>query len=323
MTVVVKIGGARAVDPAGALADVASLDERGDRVAVVHGGSTAVDDLLERLGMEPEYVETPSGVVGRFTDAATMEVFEMAFGRLNLDLVTALQNAGVDAVGLSGVDGRLLAGPRKAAVRVVEDGKRKIRRGDHSGTIRSVNAGLLETLLERGHVPVVGPPMLAREAGGRGDGDEAEEGPTWTAVNTDADRAAAAVAGALGATLVVLTDVPGVLADPDDPATLVERVETPDGFAALEAAAEGFMTRKVMAAEEALEGGAIEVVVADANADAPVSAALDGAGTHVLAGALGADGASGDGDADGATEGATGEDDGAAEGPAGPEAGSG
>ncbi len=279
MTVVVKIGGARAVEPAGALADVASLVERGERLVVVHGGSTAVDEALERMGMEPEYVETPDGVVGRFTDAETMEVFEMAFGRVNTDLVTGLQNAGVDAVGLAGVDGRLLAGRRKSAVRVVEGGKRKIRRGDHSGTIETVNADLLETLLDAGHVPVVGPPMLADE------GDDADGG-RFTAVNTDADRAAAAVAAALGATLVVLTDVPGVLADPDDPATVIERVATPDDRAALEDAAAGFMTRKVMAAVEALSGGATEVVVADANADAPVTAALEGGGTHVLPGAV-------------------------------------
>ena len=278
MTVVVKIGGARAVDPAGALADVAGLIADGEDVVVVHGGSTAVDETLERLGMEPEYVETPGGVVGRFTDAATMEVFEMAFGRLNTRLVSALQNAGVNAVGLNGADGRLLTGPRKSAVRVVEGGKRKIRRGDHSGTIEDVNAALLESLLANGYTPVAGPPMLAAED------DERTE---WTAVNTDADRAAAAIAAALGATLVVLTDVPGILEDPEDHGTLIGRVATPDELEALEAVAEGFMGRKVMAATEALEGGATEVVVADANADAPVSAALDGGGTHLLPGAVG------------------------------------
>ncbi|PSQ58969.1 MAG: acetylglutamate kinase, partial [Halobacteriales archaeon SW_9_67_25] len=91
MTVVVKIGGARAVDPAGALADIESLVE-GDPeggtgphdVVVTHGGSTAVDDTLERLGSEPEYVETPGGVVGRFTDEETMDVFKMVMpGLLN------------------------------------------------------------------------------------------------------------------------------------------------------------------------------------------------------------------------------------------------
>jgi acetylglutamate/LysW-gamma-L-alpha-aminoadipate kinase len=270
MTVVVKVGGARAVDPAGALADVAALVSEGERVVLVHGGSTAVDDLLKRLGEEPEYVETPGGVVGRFTDEGTMEAIEMAFGRLNTQLVAGLQNEGVDAVGLSGADGRLLTGRRKSAVRVKKDGKRKIRRGDHSGTIDEVNADLLETLLADGYTPVVGLPVLG-----------AEEDGGWTPVNSDADRAAAAVAAALGATLVSLTDVPGVFADPDDPETLIERVETPEAFAALEDAAAGFMGRKVMAAEEALAGGAARVVVADANADRPVRAALEGVGTVI------------------------------------------
>jgi len=284
--VVVKVGGARAVDPAGALGDVATLvtggaddiDERA--VVLTHGGSTAVDETLERLGIEPEYVETPSGVVGRFTDSETMAVFEMVLpGLLNTDLVASLRSEGVDAVGLSGVDGGLLAGPRQSAVRVFEDGKRKIRRGDHSGSLQAVNGDLLATLLADGYTPVVSPPMAGT--------DEQDGMAVVTPVNTDADRAAAAIAGELGATLVVLTDVPGVLADPDDETTLLERVETPADWAHLETAAEGFMRRKVMAIEEALEAGAARAIVADANAAAPVLVALDGGGTHVLPGALG------------------------------------
>ena len=274
MTVVIKVGGARAVDPAGALSDVAALDDEGEEVVVVHGGSTAVDETLERLGIEPEYVETPSGVVGRFTDEETMEVFEMVFGHLNTQLVAGLQSLGVDAVGLNGVDGKLLHGPRKSAVRVVEDGTKKIKRGDHSGTIKEVNADLLESLFDGGYVPVASPPMAGA------DDDEI------VPVNTDADRSAAAIAGALDATLVLLTDVEGVYEDPDDPATLIESVETGADWAALEDAAEGFMSRKVMAAEEALDGGAPEVVVADANADEPVLSALDGSGTHLYETAL-------------------------------------
>jgi acetylglutamate/LysW-gamma-L-alpha-aminoadipate kinase len=273
VTIVVKIGGARAVNPEGAAADVADLVASGERVVVVHGGSTAVDETLEELGEEPTYVETPGGVVGRFTDERTMEVFTMVMpGKLNTDLTALLQDAGVNALGLSGVDGRLLTGPRKSAVRVIEDSKKKIKRGDHSGKITDVNADLLETLLEGGYTPVVTVPMLADDG---------------TPVNADADRAAAAVAGALGATLVVLTDVSGVYADPDDESTLIERVETPAEMDDLKGAAEGFMTKKVMAAVEALEGGAAEVVVAGANADRPVTAAVEGGGTHVAPGALG------------------------------------
>ena len=276
MTVVVKIGGARAVDPADAIADVASLVEDGEDIVVTHGGSTAVDDALDRLGIEPEYVETPDGVVGRFTDEGTMEVFEMVLaGRVNTQLVASLRTAGVDAVGLSGVDGGLLEGPRTSAVRVVEDGKKKIRRGDHSGTPKAVNDGLLNSLLAEGYTPVCSPPMAG-----------IEDDRAVTPVNTDADRAAAVIAGALDATLVLLTDVPGILADPDDPATLFETVETAAEWEEVEAAAAGFMARKLMAAEEALTGGAAEVVVADANDEAPVTAALEGSGTHIQQDAL-------------------------------------
>ena len=288
MTVVVKIGGARAVDPAGALADIESLvkgdpGERADPeggagphdVVVTHGGSTAVDDTLERLGIEPEYVETPGGVVGRFTDEETMDVFKMVMpGLLNTDLVASLQSRGVDAIGLSGVDGKLLYGPRKSAVRVLEDGKRKIRRGDHSGSLKEVNADLLETLLAEGYTPVVSPPMAGAEDG------------SVTPVNTDADRSAAAIAGELDATLVLLTDVPGILEDPEDRDTLIRTVETPADWERMDAAAEGFMGRKVMAVREALAGGAREVVVADANLERPIATALEGDGTHVYPSAL-------------------------------------
>ncbi|WP_255169193.1 acetylglutamate/acetylaminoadipate kinase [Natrononativus amylolyticus] len=277
MTVVVKIGGAEAVDPTGALADVAHLAANGEEVVVVHGGSTAVDETLAELGEEPTYVETPGGVVGRFTDERTMDVFTMVMaGKLNTDLVTALQNQGVDAVGLSGADGKLLTGKRKSAVRVKEGGKKKIKRGDHSGTIEEVNADLLETLLGDGYVPVVTAPVLGAEKDGG-----------YTAVNADADRTAAAVAGALSADLVLLTDVSGIYEDPDDETTLLHSANTETEFEAVEAAAEGFMTKKVMAAEEALSGGAMSVVVAGANANDPVLNALSGHGTTLTPGAVG------------------------------------
>jgi acetylglutamate/LysW-gamma-L-alpha-aminoadipate kinase len=269
--VVVKIGGAKAVDPEGAVSDIASLVADGRDVVVVHGGSTAVDETLERMDIEPTYVETPGGVTGRFTDEETIEVFEMVMaGKLNTELTTLFRNAGVDALGLSGVDGGLLTGPRKSAVRVLEDGKKKIKRGDHSGKITDVNDELLSDLLADNYTPVVSVPMLGENKDG-----------SVTPVNADADRSAAAIAGALGGELIMLTDVTGIYADPDDPSTLIESASTPDDLEAVKEAAEGFMTKKVMAATEALEGGAPAVFVADANSDAPVTDALGGTGTTI------------------------------------------
>jgi len=269
---VVKIGGARAVDPAGVIADVAHYTATGREVVVVHGGSTAVDDTLEALGEEPEYVETPEGVSGRFTDDETMETFEMVLpGKLNTELVADLRAVGVDAVGLSGVDGGLVTGPRKSAVRVVEDGKKKIRRGDRAGKPAALNTDLLKSLLSQGYTPAISPPMLADDA---------------TVANADADRVAALLAAELGAELVLLTDVEGVYADPDDPETLVETTETPEEMEELEDAAEGFMSRKVHATREALEDGATGVTIGDAGLRKPLVAALSGHGTHVAPGAV-------------------------------------
>jgi acetylglutamate/LysW-gamma-L-alpha-aminoadipate kinase len=288
VTVVVKIGGARAVEPGGALADVAHLTANGEDVVVVHGGSTAIDDTLADLGREPEYVETPDGVAGRFTDAETMDAVTMAMATVNTDLTAALVETGVPAVGLSGVDGDLLSGPRKSAVKVVEDGKKKIKRGDHAGRIESVDADLLATLLDAGYTPVVSVPMLAVEEAD--DGDPAVRAPARPVerppVNADAHRAAPAGAGALVAHHA-----------PEDPATVVETVATPADLDRVEAAAEGFMTRKVMAAVEALEGGAGAVTVADATVNDPLLGALAGRGTRFEPGAVGrTDGSAGDGD---------------------------
>ena len=278
---VVKVGGARAVDPAGVIEDVAHVAAAGREIVVVHGGSTAVDDTLEAMGKEPEYVETPAGVSGRFTDEETLEVFSMVLpGKLNTELVTDLRAAGVNAFGLSGVDGGLITGPRKSAVRVVEGDKQKIRRGDHAGKPEQVNTDLLDSLLADGYVPTVSPPMLADDG---------------TAADADADRVAALLAAELGADLVLLTDVAGVYADPDDPETLIDEAATPEEFEAVEDAAQGFMSRKVHAATEALAGGAAGVVISDAGLRKPLLAALDGHGTWVAPEAVASDTAAANG----------------------------
>lgn len=256
---VVKIGGTEGVDASNVLDDLAA---QSGRFVVVHGGSAAVDGLAEDLDRPPRYVESPSGMTGRYTDEEAMEVFKMAMpGLLNTTLVEELQQRGVNAVGLSGVDGRLLEGEHKDTVIAVEGDRKKVLRGDHSGKIEKVNRGLLELLLDAGYVPVVCVPMVSHEG---------------VAVNTDADRSAAAIAGALDCELVVLSDVPGLLTDPDDPDTRVREVGSIDeamGYA------EGKMKKKVLAAREALESGAPRVVLASANAEHPVSEALDGEGT--------------------------------------------
>lgn len=266
--IVVKIGGARAVEPAGAIEDIASRIKQGQRVVVVHGGSTAVDDTLKALGKEPTYVETPRGVSGRFTDADTMDVLiwcclenSILSSQLNSVTLISTRLASLES------DGGLLTGKRKSAVRIIEDGRKRIKRGDHSGKITDVNSSLLNQLIGIDLTPVVTVPIFADDG---------------VAVNADADRAAAAIAGALSARLILLSDVAGVYRDPEDASTRIEQVKQPGEFEELRSVAEGFMYKKVIAAHEALNEGASEVIIADANQAKPVKMALDGDGTEIF-----------------------------------------
>jgi len=194
----------------------------------------------------------------------------MASGKLNLRVVEKLQRLGANAVGLTGVDGRLLEGTRKDAIRTVQDGKRIMLRGDHTGTIEKVNVHLLRTLLDAGYLPVVTVPSISYAG---------------EAVNADADRAAAAIAGALSAShLVILSNVPGLLRDVNDAASLVARTTVAEA----ETLAQGRFKKKVLGAQEAFALGVREVVFATANRTEPVQAALNGGGTHITSTRVGA-----------------------------------
>ena len=187
-------------------------------------------------------------------------------GSVNKGLVERLQQRGVDAVGLSGLDGRIWEGKRKKAIRAVEDGKALIVRDSYTGRVERVNTGLLEALLERGHLPVLTPPAISTEG---------------EAINVDGDRAAAATARALGAeALLLLSNVPGLLAEFPDESTLIPAVRRDELDSARESA-QGRMRIKLLGAEEALEGGVQRVVIGDARSAEPITRALAGAGTVV------------------------------------------
>ncbi len=265
--VVVKVGGSEGIDYDAVCDDLATLHAAGRRLVLVHGGSAETNRVAEALGHPPRFVTSPSGFTSRFTDRETLEIFEMVYcGKMNKGLVERLQRRGVNAVGLSGLDGRVFEGRHKTSVRSVEGGKTVVLRGDHTGTVERVNARLLRLLLEHGYVPVLTPPGASFEG---------------VAVNVDGDRAAAAVASALGAeALVLLSNVPGLLAAFPDEATLIREIPASDVEAYLEVA-QGRMKKKVLGAAEAVAGGVGRVVFADARVASPIDRALRGEGTVV------------------------------------------
>ncbi|MEM0982940.1 MAG: [LysW]-aminoadipate kinase [Planctomycetota bacterium] len=261
---VIKVGGGEGIDLGPIAAEFAELVKAGTRAVLVHGGSHETNVVAEALGHPPRFITSPSGHESRRTDRRTIEIFEMVYcGKVNKGLVESLRRHGINAVGLSGIDSGIWTGERKTAIRAVEDGRTVIIRDDLSGKVTGVDADFLSMLLDSGRIPVLCPPAVTDDG---------------TAINVDADRAAAATAAALNADeLLLLSNVPGVLADPSDRSSLIAHATDPDQ---IRAAAKGRMKNKVLAAEEAIAGGVARVTIGSANGDNPIAAARAGAGTR-------------------------------------------
>ena len=264
---VIKIGGGAAIGEAGYTNFAAELAEMTELVVIVHGGNAEFSDLSRQLGIPPRMVTSSSGRVTRYTDAATMDVMLMAYcGKVNKRLVSTLRAAGINAVGLSAIDGGIGAGRRKPVLRGTEGGKSKVLRDDHAGTLEVIDPSLVRLLLDNGYLPVLTPPALG-EAG--------------VPINVDGDKLALELAAILGADgLLFFSDTPGLLRDRDDETTLIGEVDASRPESAAEAAA-GRMLVKVEAALGAVERGVERVVFADGRIANPIRAALSGQGTTV------------------------------------------
>jgi acetylglutamate/LysW-gamma-L-alpha-aminoadipate kinase len=264
---VIKIGGSSGINLDAVCADIATLVKEGKQIVVVHGTGKEANELGDKLGRPARHVTSPQGFTSRYTDHDTLEVFVMAAcGKVNTFLVEKLQKLGVNALGLSGVDGRLLEGTRKDAIRIVENGKQRILRDDYTGKVEKVNADLLRLLLASGYTPVVAPLAISYQS---------------EAINIDGDRAAAMIAGALGAEqLIIVTNVPGLLRNYPDETSLIahidkNRIEQSIDFA------EGRMKKKVLGASEALGLGVKQIIFADGRGEQPIHRALEGKGTVI------------------------------------------
>lgn len=264
---VVKIGGTEGVDFSAVCEDAAALVKSGQKLVLVHGGSAEATALGKALGTPPKFITSPSGFTSRYTDRGTLEVFFMAVnGKINSSLTEKMNRLGVKAFGLSGIDGGWLAAERKTAIQSIENGKRKLIRDDYTGRITSVDPTVLSTLLDLGFLPIVSPLAAGLEG---------------EALNVDADRAAAGVAAALHAeTLILLTAVPGLLRQFPDESSLISVLKRADLPQALEIA-QGRMKKKILGAQEALDGGVGRVILADGRCEASITRALAGHGTLI------------------------------------------
>ena len=259
MLFVIKMGGSILKEGASS-ALITDLKEllKENKAVLVHGGGVEVTEVATKLGKEQKFIVSPEGFRSRYTDKETVEIYAMVMaGKLNKQIVLALQSHGLRAVGISGLDGGLLKAERKKRLIAVDErGRKKVIDGGYTGKISSVDVDLLQLFLEKSYVPVVTPIAVSEE---------------FEPLNVDGDRTAAIVAGALKADrLVLLTDVKG-LSLKGKPITKINATEVKEVLSSI---GQG-MSTKVHAALEALSQGVGEVLVSSGLGDKPISAALN------------------------------------------------
>ena len=258
MLLVVKIGGS--ILKEGASSDLV-LDLKAvlaeNKAVLVHGGGVEVTEIATKLGKEQKFIVSPEGFRSRYTDKETIEIYSMVMaGKINKQIVLALQSQGISTVGLSGLDGMLLTAERKKKLIAVDErGRKKAIDGGYTGKITEVKADLLRLLLEKNYTPIVTPIAVSDE---------------YEPLNVDGDRTAAIVAGALKADcLILLTDVEGLMLK----GKLISKISATEVKEILSGIGQG-MSTKVHAALEALNQGVKEVLITSGLEKQPISAAL-------------------------------------------------
>ena len=228
------------------------------KVVLVHGGGVEVTEIASKLGKEQKFIMSPEGFRSRYTDKETIDIYTMVMaGKLNKQIVLALQTQGINAVGLSGLDSAILNAERKTKlVAVDERGRKKVVDGGYTGKITHVNTELLKLLIEKNYLPIITPIALSQN---------------YEPLNVDGDRTAAILAGALKADkLILLTDVDGLILN-DECVSKIVAAEVKEVLPRIG----GGMSTKVHAGLEALNQSVKEVLITLGTAKQPITLALN------------------------------------------------
>jgi acetylglutamate kinase len=259
--VVVKYGGNAMINQQlkeQVMEDIALLWLIGVKVVLVHGGGPEINETMQKLGKQAQFVD---GL--RVTDKETVDIVQMVLaGKVNKNLVNLLQMKGGHAVGLSGIDGGII------------EAKMKNEALGYVGQITKIRTQPIEDLLEKNYIPVISTVASDRH------------GNTY---NINGDTAAAHIAGSLGAErLIMMTDIAGILMDKDDPSTLIPQITVSEAEKLYEKKViSGGMIPKVDCCIEALEKGVDNVIIMDGRIPHSILMELltdEGAGTMVMKG---------------------------------------
>jgi acetylglutamate kinase len=268
--IVVKYGGHAMLNcelKQAVMTDLVLMKYVGMHPVVVHGGGPGISEMLKRLGRETSFV---NGL--RVTDAETMEVVEMVLGRLNKEIAALINRLGGKAVGLCGKDANLIAAVKKPGLVRLADGTVVEQDIGYVGQVVSINPELLFSVIRQGYIPVVAPIGLGTEGEG---------------YNINADTVAGKIAEALGADkLIILTDVEGIMTDPEDKNSVISVLKREDVPALIASGKiSGGMIPKLECCVAALDGGVKTAHILDGRIPHVILLEVftdEGAGTMVI-----------------------------------------
>lgn len=260
---IIKIGGGKNLNLQAIISDLKNLE---DDFIIVHGANSLRDEVAKKLDYEKKVLISASGYSSVFSDEQALDIMMMSYSGLrNKRIVEMCQQAGINAVGLTGIDGKVIEGKRNKGIRVKENGKLRIVR-DFSGKPKNINGELLKFLISNGYVPVLTVPIV----------DENN-----FAISSENDDIVALLKSSLGAEKVIqLIEAPGFLDDANDPNSVVKSISKSE-LEKREAQVEGRMKRKMKALIKLFESGNTTVYICDGRIENPITNALNGGGTII------------------------------------------
>ena len=272
--IILKIGGGATINLEATIQDLAILKQNNpdEKIIIIHGANAVRDELASKLQIKKEVITSVSGYDSVLSNKDIIDLQMMAYaGLMNKRIVELCQQSNINAIGLSGLDGKLIQGKRNRGIKTKIDGKFKLLK-DLAGKPKAINTKLLTLLLNANYTPILCVPII----------DEKN-----IAINSENDDIVRVLTQELKLKenitvnkIIMLIEAPGFLDNKDDPTTLVKSI-TKEELQARTQQVEGRMKRKMLSLTKLFEAGASTVHISDGRTQTPITDIINGKGTII------------------------------------------
>ncbi len=260
---IIKIGGGKEINLNGIISELSHLN---DKFIIIHGANALRDEIASKLNIEKKVITSISGYSSVYSDEKSIDLLLMAYAGLkNKRIVELCHQYGINAIGLTGLDGKLVQGKRNTGVRVRQNGKTIIVH-DLSGKPININIHLINLLLNNSYTPVITVPII----------DEYNK-----AINSENDDITVLFQKELNADYVIhLIEAPGLLLEINNPKSLIKSLNYSE-LIELEKNSIGRIKRKLLSLRKLMDNSCSKIIISDGRSKTPITDALQGKGTTI------------------------------------------